>query len=42
MLMIWALADRLHMTVDDLMDRMKVTEFRGWVAYVELMKQRGK
>ena len=41
MLLIFSIADRLHMTVRDLM-KVSASEFRGWLAYTELMKPGNK
>jgi hypothetical protein len=36
---IYALADRLHKTIDEIM-AMNVDEFHGWLAYAKLERER--
>jgi hypothetical protein len=37
---IFALADRLHMTVGDLVAKMSVREFTEWLAYAKIRRER--
>jgi len=38
---LYALADRLHMTLDEV-EQISMTEYHGWLAYFKLLKEQSE